>query len=354
MAQLRPLSSRGHTWHTTAPPGRVRGTVYTLAAELLWGTLPVYFLLLTPTGPLELVAWRISLAFVFCALLLTVTRKWSTVVSVFRRPRLLALTAFAGAVIYANWQTYMIGTLTGQVIETSLGYFISPIFTVLLGVVVLRERLRLLAWIAVGVAGGAVVVIIVGYGSFPWLALVLAATFAVYGLVKKQIGPSVDAINGLALESLWLLPVAAVQLSIVANTTGVTFGDAGLPHALLLLSVGAATAVPLLLFAAGARHVPLTVIGLIQFTAPVLQFSLGFWVLGETMTPERWIGFCLVWTALALLTVDSVLASRNTRRDLPESGERAATVRVPHSRDSQVFRKPTKRGATRPSSWPEA
>ena len=296
--------------------GSTRGALYALGAYLLWGVLPIYFLQLKPTGPFEVVAWRIILAFVFCLLLLTVLRMWRPFLAIVRQPRLMGLTAVAGVLIYVNWQTYLFGALTDRVIETSLGYFINPIVTVLLGVIVLRERLRLVPWIAIGLAVVAVAVIVIGYGAFPWIALTLAFSFGFYGLVKKQIGPAVDAVSGLTLESLWLLPVAAIQLVFVANLTGITLGTAGTLHTVLLLSAGAVTAVPLLLFASGARRVPLTVIGLLQFVAPIIQFAIGVWVLHEPMTVERWVGFALVWAALAILSVDSVVASRRHRRAL--------------------------------------
>ena len=222
---------------TVAPPsssGALRGGLFAFAAYLLWGFLPLYFLQLEPTGPWEVVAWRIALSFVFCLVLLTVLRAWGPFLTILRQPRLLGLTALAGVLIYVNWQTYLIGTLTGHVIETSLGYFINPIVTVLLGVTVLRERLRLVQWVAIGLSVVAVLVIVVGYGSFPWIALTLATSFGFYGLVKKQIGPSVDAVSGLTLESFWLLPVAAVQLVLVAATTGLTMGGHGVAHTALL------------------------------------------------------------------------------------------------------------------------
>ncbi|MEZ3157445.1 EamA family transporter RarD [Microbacterium sp. BWR-S6Y] len=303
---------------STPTGGTTRGALYALGAYLLWGVLPIYFLQLAPTGPFEVVAWRIILAFVFCLLLLTALRAWRPFLAIVRQPRLMLLTAVAGVLIYVNWQTYLYGALTGHVIETSLGYFINPIVTVLLGVVVLRERLRILPWIAVGVAVVAVVVIVVGYGAFPWIALTLAFSFGFYGLVKKQIGPAVDAVSGLTLESLWLLPVAAVQLVFVANISGITLGTQGVLHTVLLLLAGAVTAVPLLLFASGARRVPLTVIGLLQFVAPIIQFVIGVWVLHEPMTAERWVGFALVWVALVMLSVDSIVASRRHRQTVDD------------------------------------
>ncbi|WP_159501867.1 EamA family transporter RarD [Microbacterium sp. 18062] len=289
------------------------GGLYAFGAYFLWGFLPLYFVLLAPIGPFEIVAWRILLSLVFCALLIVVTRSWRRFVAILRQPRLLGWTAVAGALIYVNWQVFLIATLTGHVIETSLGYFINPIVTVLLGVLVLRERLRLTQWIALGLAAAAVIVIVVGYGAFPWIALSLAFSFGFYGLVKKRIGPAVDAVSGLTLESLWLTPVALVQLGIVGATSGFLFFSVGNPQAVLLLLAGVATATPLLLFAAGARRAPLTLLGILQFVAPILQFVIGAWLLGEEMTLGRWIGFAIVWLALILLTVDSVVAGRRGR-----------------------------------------
>ncbi|WP_413631487.1 EamA family transporter RarD [Microbacterium sp. SSM24] len=289
------------------------GGIYAFTAYLLWGFLPLYFLLLMPIGPFELVAWRILLSLVFCVLLIAVTRSWSRIGAIFRQPRLLGLTALAGGLIYINWQVFILGALTGHVIETSLGYFINPIATVLLAVLVLHERLRVTQWVAIGIAALAVLVIIVGYGSVPWIALTLAATFSLYGLVKKRVGPSVDAVSGLTLESMWLVPVATVILIVVNATTGIVFGAEGTLHTVLLSLVGVVTAIPLLFFAAGARRTSLTVIGLLQFVAPVLQFIIGVWLLQEPMPLERWIGFGLVWVALIILTVDSVVHARRVR-----------------------------------------
>jgi len=308
-----PPSTRGAA--TPADPARERtlGGLYALGAYLLWGFLPLYFLLLVPTGPWEMVAWRILLSLVFCTVLLAVTRGWRRFAVILRNPRLMGWTAVAGALIYVNWQVFILGTLSGHVIETSLGYFINPVVTVLFGVLFLRERLRATQWVAIALAVVAIAVIVFGYGQFPWIALSLAFSFGLYGLVKKRIGPSVDAVSGLTLETVWLTPVALVQLGVVAATTGLTLGSAGPVHTVLLLLVGVVTAVPLLLFASGTRRVPLTVIGLLQFVAPILQFITGAWLLGEPMTPERWFGFALVWLALVVLSVDSLVHARRSR-----------------------------------------
>ncbi|KAA9135502.1 EamA family transporter RarD [Microbacterium caowuchunii] len=314
---------------TPTPPAeqRTAGGLYAFGAYALWGFLPLYFVLLAPIGPFEIVAWRILLSLVFCAILIAVTRSWRRLVAILRQPRLVGLTILAGLLIYVNWQVYLVGALTGHVIETSLGYFINPIVTVLLGVLLLRERLRIAQWIAISLAAAAVVVIVVGYGAFPWIALSLAFSFAFYGLVKKKIGPSVDAVSGLTLESLWLAPVAIVQLAVVAALGGLAFTSVGGGKLLLLACAGVATAVPLLMFASAARRASLTTLGIMQFVAPVLQFIIGVWLLGEQMTLGRWIGFAIVWVALVILTVDSVVAARAARRTRREAS------RVPHVPD---------------------
>ncbi|WP_309067203.1 EamA family transporter RarD [Microbacterium sp.] len=303
---------------TQAPPirpaqGEGAGTLYALGAFVLWGILPLYFVALAPTGSWEVVAWRVVLSLVFCAILLTVTRGWGRMIAILRRPRLALLMGLAGVLIYGNWQVFVIAAQSDQVLEASLGYFINPITTVLLAVLVLHERLRVLQWVAIGVAAVAVIVIIVAYGAVPWYALMLTATFGVYGLVKKQVGGTVDATSGLALETLWLTPLAIVQLAIVGATTGITLGTAGPLHTILLLSAGAVTAVPLLLFAAGSSRVPLATMGMLQFAGPILQFIVGVAILHEPMPASRWIGFGIVWIACILFTVDQVRHTRRSR-----------------------------------------
>jgi chloramphenicol-sensitive protein RarD len=226
----------------------------------------------------------------------------------------MLLLGLAGVFIVINWLTYVFATLSGHVVEAALGYFLNPIVTVLLGVLVLRERLRPAQWAAIGISAVAALVLAIGYGSVPLVALTLAFSFGLYGLVKKQVGPNVDAIVGLTVETAWLTPFAIAGLGILAATTGLTLGAAGPVHFVLLLSAGVVTAVPLLFFAAAARRLPLTLLGLTQYLAPVLQFVLGVTVLGEPMPVERWIGFALVWLALIVLSVDLVVAGRAPRR----------------------------------------
>jgi chloramphenicol-sensitive protein RarD len=290
------------------------GLGYAVSAYVLWGFLPIYFVVLAPASPWEVVAFRILLALGFCAILLTVTRSWKPFLHLARQPRVLGIMAIAGVLIYINWQVYILAVLTGHVVEGALGYFINPIVTVLLGVVFLRERLRPAQWTALAISAAAILVIAIGYGSFPGIALALAFSFGLYGYIKKRVGAQVDAVSGLTLETAILTPVAIVQLIIVAGTLGIVTGTAGTPHLLLMLCAGAITATPLLLFAAAARRLPLTYIGLTQYLAPVIQFIVGVVILREDMPLERWIGFGLVWVALIILTVDMLAGGRAQRR----------------------------------------
>ncbi|GAA3581949.1 EamA family transporter RarD [Klugiella xanthotipulae] len=289
------------------------GLTYALGAYLLWGILPAYFVLVSAASPFEIVPWRVLFSLIFCALLLTVTRTWPALIAIFRTPRVLCAGGVAGLVIYLNWQVFIYGALAGRVLETSLGYFINPIVTVLLGVILLREKLRPLQWASVGVACVAVVILTVDYGRLPWISLVLAFSFALYGYVKKRTGARVDAIPGLTIETVWLAPVAMIQLAVVSGTAGLTIISVSPVHTALLVGTGAATAVPLLLFAAGARRLTLTQVGLTQFVAPILQFLFAVYIMHEAMPPARWVGFGIVWLAVLMLVIDMVGAGRRQR-----------------------------------------
>lgn len=291
----------------------VTGLAYAIGAYALWGILPLYFLLLAPAGPFEIVAWRVVLSLVFCALLLTVTRGWRPFLVVARNRRSVLTLAAASLFIIVNWTIYVFATLSGHVVEAALGYFINPIVTVLLGVFLLRERLRPLQWAAVGISAVAVLVLAVNYGAFPWIALSLAFSFGLYGFVKKQVGGTVDAVSGLTLETALLSPLAIGVLVWLAATGTLVTGTAGVGQALAIACAGAVTAVPLLLFAAAARRIPLSYLGLTQYLAPVMQFLIGVIVLHELMPPARWVGFGLVWVALVVLTIDMLGGARRSR-----------------------------------------
>ena len=289
------------------------GLGYAVAAYLLWGILPILFFALRDSGAPEIVAWRIVLSLVFCALVITVSRGWGRLVAILTDRRTMLSLALAAAFILVNWTVYVFASVSGHVVEASLGYFTNPIVTVLLGVIVLRERMRPLQWVALGASVVAVLVIAIGYGAFPWIALALAFSFGLYGLVKKRVGTTVDAIGGLTMETAILSPLALGTLIVLALTAGLTIGTVSVTHTLLMLSVGIATAVPLITFAAAARRLPLVYFGLTQYLAPILQLIVGVVIVGEAMPPERWIGFGIVWLALLILTIDMFINGTRQR-----------------------------------------
>jgi chloramphenicol-sensitive protein RarD len=298
-----------------------RGLAFGLAAYGLWGVLPLFFLLLQPAGAVEIVAWRIVLSLVFCLALTAFTRAWAPLFHIVRDRRTFFIMGGAGALILVNWLVYVYATLTGHVVEAALGYFTNPIVTVLLGVMVLRERLRPLQWISIGIGLVAVLVLAIGYGRFPWIALGLAFSFGLYGLVKKQVGGRVDALSGLTIETAWLTIPAGVALVVLAASGSLTVGTVSTLQTVAMLCAGAVTAIPLLFFAAAARRLPLTYLGMTQYVAPLLQFAIGVFVLHEAMPVERWLGFGLVWMALAILTFDMFRASGATKSAHSEGNE---------------------------------
>lgn len=298
-----------------SPEGEVgRGTLLGFAAYGLWGLFPLYFDALRPAGAWEILAHRILWTLLFCVLVLLVRRDLSWVAPLMRRPRLLVGLAVAAVLIAVNWTVYVAAVVSGNTSEAALGYFLNPLVTVALGVVVLRERLRVLQWVAVGIGAAAGVYLGVAGGRVPWVALSLAVSFALYGLTKKKLGASLEALHGLTVETVVLAPVAAVTLVVVGAHGGLAFGHHGAGHTTLLVLSGVVTAVPLLCFAAAARRVPLVTIGLIQFITPVMQLLCAVLLLGEHLPAQRWIGFGIVWVALLVLTTDSLRSVRATRR----------------------------------------
>lgn len=286
------------------------GVLFGIGAYGLWGLLPLYFFILQPAGAVEIVANRVVWSLVFCTLLITVTRSWRVLAAAFRDRTVLGTLSIAAALIAVNWLTYTYGVTTGQAVETSLGYFINPLVSVLLGVFVLKETLRPLQWAAVGIGFVAVVVLTISYGKLPWIALTLAVSFGLYGFVKKRIGPKADAVTSLTMETVVLTPLAAATMIFLAVSGTNTLGTQGAGHFWLLVASGVITAVPLLFFGASARRLPMTTIGLLQYFAPVLQFIVALVVFKEAMTLDRWIGFGVVWLALLVLTVDMLAATR--------------------------------------------
>ena len=296
------------------------GTAAGLGAYALWGLFPLYFPLLEPAGGLEIVAHRVVWSLLFIAVLLTVVRRWSLVRAAVSDPRTMLVLAGAAVLISGNWLVFVYGVNSGHVVETSLGYFINPLVSVLLGVVVFSERLRPLQWTAVGIAAVAVTVLTVDYGRPPWIALSLAFTFGLYGVMKKLV--RVEAAPGLFLETALVALPALIVLGVLHGQGEGTFGNLGALHTVLLVISGVATAVPLLLFAAAARRIPLSTVGLLQYLTPCMHLTIGVFVYGEPMPVVRLIGFALVWAALAVFTADTLRHARG-------AGRRAEAQAVP-------------------------
>ncbi|WP_333764944.1 EamA family transporter RarD [Streptomyces sp. IBSBF 2390] len=300
------------------------GLLNGFAAYGMWGLVPLFWPLLKPAGAVEILAHRMVWSAVFVAAALLFVRRWAWAGQLLRQPRRLGLVAVAAAVITVNWGVYIWAVNSGHVVEASLGYFINPLVTIAMGVLLLKERLRPVQWAAVATGFAAVVVLTVGYGRPPWISLCLAFSFATYGLVKKKV--ALGGVESLAAETaMQFLPALGYLLWLVAHG-GSSFVDDGPAHATLLASTGLVTALPLVCFGAAAIRVPLSTLGLLQYLAPVFQFLLGIFYFHEAMPPERWAGFGLVWLALVLLTGDALRSARRGARALKESGGVPAAV----------------------------
>lgn len=292
--------SRSREPRTAAQQGFLLGA----AAYAMWGLFPLYWTLLEPAGALEILAHRVCWSLVTMVALTLLLRRTPQLRGILRDRRVVLLLTAAAVVIAFNWGGFIYGVNAGRVVEVSLGYFINPLVTVLLGVLVLGERLRPVQWAAIGLAGLAVVVLTVDYGHPPWIAVLLAGSFGTYGLMKKK--ADVGAVESLTLETVVLVPIALGYLVWLGAAGRSTFGGEGAGHAVLMATTGLVTAVPLICFGAAATRVSMTTIGLLQYLAPTLQFVLGLVVFGEQMTPVKWVGFGLVWIALAVFTVEAL------------------------------------------------
>jgi chloramphenicol-sensitive protein RarD len=289
-----------------------RGYAYALGAYLCWGFFPIYFKALRPATPVEILAHRVIWSAIFVALILTVVKRWRSVAALLRRPRTLAGISLAAALIAVNWAVYIYGVNSGHVIETSLGYFINPLVSVLFGLLVFGERLRTWQWVALAIGAVAVLVLTVDYGRLPWIALTLAVTFGSYGLIKKRLG--VPPADGLFVESTVLALPALGYMAWLTEHGRSTFVELSAGHAILLAVSGVLTAVPLLLFAGAANRIPLTSIGVLQYVTPILQLLCGVVLYHEPMPPAQLLGFGLVWLALIVFTWDALRHGRRTAR----------------------------------------
>ena len=288
-----------------------RGVWNAIGAYLLWGILPIYWKALSHVPALQILSHRVVWSLVFLALVVALRKEWSSLLREARKPRILGIYIFTGLLIGVNWLTYIWAVNAGHIVETSLGYFINPLISVLFGSIFLREKLRLTQWIPIAMAGAAVIYLTLGYGTLPWIALTLAVTFALYGLLKK-ITP-LGSLHGLTMETgVLLIPCLAYLLCAESNGVG-AFGHAGWVSDSLLLGTGIFTALPLLMFANAARSIPLWSIGLLQYIAPTMQFLIGVLIYGEAFTLARAVGFVIIWSALFFFWLEGFLWRRQDR-----------------------------------------
>jgi chloramphenicol-sensitive protein RarD len=288
------------------------GLLFGVSAYLIWGSFPLVITAASFANPLEVVVWRVVFGFLFAALLVSITGAWKPILELARSPKKLGWIAVAALFIFINWETYVIAVATGNTIESSLGYFINPLITILFAVVLLKEKLRPMQWAALSIGLVAVIVLTLDYGRPPWIALVLALSFAIYSLAKNKVGKSIPALQSFTLESAIVLPIVIIQLAVIA-ASGPIMLLSGPLEASVLISFGILTAIPLILFGAAASRIPLSSIGFIQYLTPTMQFLIAYFILGEPMPQARWIGFGLVWLSLVVLSVDAL----RSRRSIP-------------------------------------
>jgi chloramphenicol-sensitive protein RarD len=283
------------------------GLLFGVSAYTLWGMFPLYWPLLEPAQPLEIVSHRAVFTLVFCFIVLAATKALKLTLATLKQPKITVRLFLTSILISINWLVYIWATNNGHVVEASLGYYNNPLIIIGFGVILLKEKMRPLQWVAVTIASIGVLVLTIDYGRLPWIALALAISWGSYGLIKKQLG--LGALEGLAIETLISAFFYLGYLIYIGNQGTGQFGHSwGLT--LLLMSAGAVTAIPLLLFNGSSNRLPFTTIGLLQYITPTLQFSVGVWIRHEDMPTARWVGFLIIWVALTTLALDLVKSSR--------------------------------------------
>ena len=285
-----------------------RGALYALLAYVLWGLFPLYFVHLAGVGAFEIVLHRVVWSLVFLLALLAALHRWRWLAPLARQPRVLGASALSALLLAGNWTLYVWAVMNGRVLDASLGYFINPLVNVLLGALVLHERLRPAQWVAVALAAAGVAWLALRGPQWPWIGVAIALSFGLYGLLRKT--AALGAIEGLTLETMMLAPLAVGVLAWWSwqGTGGVAGHDAA--RLAWLVGVGPLTAVPLLLFAAGARRIPMATLGLLQYVSPTLQLLLGVWLFGEPLAGARLAGFALIWVALAVYSIEGWFSAR--------------------------------------------
>lgn len=287
-----------------------KGLLYGALSYLSWGVLPIYLYFTRPASAVEVVAARVVFSLVVCVLILLVLRRLKDATALLRDVKLMWIVAAASVFVMANWSIYTYLASVDNLIEGSLGYFINPIISVLLGVIFLKERLRPMQWIAVGLCAAAVAVLTFAYGQVPWLGLSLAITFGLYSLIKTQVNRRTTALASLTVETAIMAPLGVVAVAWLASRGQATFLALGPAHFWVLALGGVVTVLPLLLFGAAAGRLPLTMVGLLQFLSPIVIFLIAVLIFREPMPAERWIGFFLVWGALLVFVFDMLFHQR--------------------------------------------
>ncbi|GAB4265970.1 MAG: EamA family transporter RarD [Candidatus Promineifilaceae bacterium] len=282
-----------------------KGMLYAVGAYTLWGFFPIYWKMLQDVPASEILGHRMVWSFLFVTAVLAFQRRWDWLEPILKNRRVLLLSVLTGFMLAVNWLVFLWAVNNGFIVESSLGYFINPLVSVVMGVLFLRERLRPVQWTAVAIAAVGVIYLTVGYGSPPWIALTLAGSFGLYGLLRKT--GALNSIQGLAMETAAMFPFAILFLLYLAVNQQGHFIQGGVQTTLLLALGGAVTAVPLILFAAGARRIPLSMVGILQYIAPTLQFLIGVFVYHEPFTKERLVGFGIIWFALFIYTVEGLV-----------------------------------------------
>ncbi len=283
------------------------GLIFGVGSYVLWGLFPLYWPLLQPANPLEIVSHRAVWTLVFCLIVLALSKQLHSTIAIVKKPKIMAGLFLTTILVSINWLTYIWATNNGHVVEAALGYYINPLIIIAFGVLLLREKMRPLQWLAVGIAAIGVTILTIDYGRLPWVAISLALSWGTYGLVKKKL--DLGALNGLAIETLIsLIPYAGYLIYLGNQGTGQFGQKPGLT--ILLISAGAVTAIPLLLFNGSTTRLPYSTIGLLQYITPTIQFSIGVWIRHEDMPAARWIGFVVIWLALLALATDLVRSSR--------------------------------------------
>jgi chloramphenicol-sensitive protein RarD len=287
---------------------RSLGLLFGVSAYTLWGLFPIYWLLLKPASAIEIVSHRAVWTLVFCFIVLWLTKTLSSTLALLKRPKIVAGLFLSSILISVNWIIYIYAATSNHVVEAALGYYINPIVVIATGVIVLKEKMRPLQWASLGVATLGVAVLTINYGRLPWIALGLGLSWGSYGLVKKKLG--LGALEGLSIETLISSGAYLAYLIWLGNQGQGQFGLSwGIT--LLCISAGAVTAIPLLLFNGATNRLPLTLVGLLQYITPTLQFSIGVWYFKEDMPAARWTGFLIIWVALITLAVDLVKSGRS-------------------------------------------